>query len=275
MVTEPVYPLAAVGSKRKLLVLVSYIACLFFIFGCFLFLELLDRTIRNKQRAVSLTGAEVIGAYPGIPTLKYRAYTLETNRIATAHICNRLSPYFNSEGRTVIALTSSDPLEGKSHIAEEMATYWSDMGFNVSRINHEVDFNSQSKQYVTAENVDVLLTAESTPSELIILELPAMSVNTVPKGIMKSVDVIVYVVKAGRAWRERDRSFFHTLSEQATPKPVLLCLNRANRLAVEDFTGLLPPLSKRRMFGYKLLQMELTSDKSPDIDKRQNPNKFE
>lgn len=274
VVTEPVYPLAAVGSKRKLLVLVSYIASLFFIFGFFLLIELLDRTIRNKQRAVSLTGAEVIGAYPGIPTLKYRAFTLETNRIATAHICNRLSPYFNSEGRTVIALTSSDPLEGKSHIAEEMATYWSDMGFKVNRINHEVDFNSQSKQYVTAENVDVL-TSESTPSELIILELPALSVNTVPKGIMKSLDVIVYVVKAGRAWRERDRSFLHTLSEQASPKSVLLCLNRANRLAVEDFTGLLPPRSKQRMFGYRLLQMELTSDKSPDIDKGQNPNKFE
>ncbi len=272
VVTEPVFPLAAVGSKRKLLVLVSYIACLFFIFGCFLIIELLDRTIRNKQRAIALTGAEVIGAYPGIPTLKYRAFALETNRIATAHICNRLSPYFNSQGRTVIALISSDPLEGKSHIAEGMTAYWLDMGFKVGRVNHETDFNNQSKHYLTTDNLEFLLTPESASSDLILLELPAMSINTVPKGIINSVDVIVYVVKAGRAWRERDKSFLHTLTVQASPKPVLLCLNRANRLAVEDFTGLLPPQSKQRMFGYKLLQMELTSEKSPDIDKGNSPN---
>jgi len=272
VVTEPVYPLAAVGSKRKILVLVSYIACLFFIMGFFLILELLDRTIRNKQRAVSLTGADVIGAYPGIPTLKYRAFALETNRIATAHICNRLSPLFNSKGQTVIALISSDPQEGKSHLAGEMTSYWIDMGFTVSNINHESDFNSQSKLYVTANTVDVLFTDESKTSDLILLELPALSDNAVPKGIIESIDVIVYIVKAGRAWRERDRSFYHTLVDQAAPRPVLLCLNRASRLAVEDFTGLLPPRSKQRLFEYKLLQMELTSDKSPDIDKGMNPN---
>ncbi len=272
VVTEPIYPLAAVGSKRKLLIFGSLIACLFFILGCFLIIELLDRTIRNKQRAVALTGAEVIGAYPGIPTLKYRAFALETNRIATAHICNRLSPYFNTKGRTVIGIISSDPLEGKSHLADEMAVYWSDMGFKVIKINHESDFDSQSKQYITAANLDFMLTPENSSSDLILLELPAMSINTVPKGIMDSLDVIVFVVKAGRAWRERDRSFLHTLNEQASPKSVLLCLNRANRLAVEDFTGLLPPRSKQRMLGYKLLQMELTSDKSPDIDKGNKHN---
>lgn len=272
VVTEPVYPLAAVGSKRKILVLVSYIACLFFIVGCFLILELLDRTIRNKQRAIALTGADVIGAYPGIPTLKYRAFALETNRIATAHICNRLSPLFNTKGRTVIGLISSDPQEGKSHLAAEMTSYWMDMGFTVSHINHETDFNSQSKLYVTASNATVLFTEKNTSSDLILLELPALSINAVPKGIIESIDVIVYIVKAGRAWRERDKSFYQTIVDQAAPRPVLLCLNRASRLAVEDFTGLLPPRSKQRLFEYKLLQMELTSDKSPDIDKGTSPN---
>ena len=194
VVTEPVYPLAAVGSKRNFLILVSYIACLFFIMGCFLILELLDRTIRNKQRAVALTGAEVIGAYPGIPTLKYRAFALETNRIATAHICNRLSPLFNTKGRTVIGLISSDPQEGKSHLAGEMTAYWMDMGFTVSNINHATDFNSQSKLYVTASNATALFTEESAVSDLILLELPALSVNAVPKGILESIDVIVYIV---------------------------------------------------------------------------------
>jgi uncharacterized protein involved in exopolysaccharide biosynthesis len=272
VVTEPVYPLAAVGSKRKILVLASYIASLFFILGCFLVLELMDRTIRNKQRALSLTGAEVIGAYPGTPTLKYRAFALETNRIATAHICNRIAPYFSNKRRTVVALISSDPMEGKSHLSNEMKSYWSDMGFKVSQLNHQTDFNSQSKTYLTAENVDILLTPEHSTSDLILLELPAMSVNMVPNGIMEALDVVIYVVKAGRAWRERDRSFLHILTEQASPKHVLLCLNKANRLAVEDFTGLLPPYSKRRLFEYKLLQMELTSDKSPDIDKGNTSN---
>jgi len=269
VVTEPIYPLAAVGSKRKLIVLVSYIACLIFIIGCFLLVELLDKTLRDKNRATYLTKAEVIGAYPGIPKFKYRGYAMETNRLATAHICNRLMPHFNPNGTTYVHVVSSDSSEGKSHVTAQMKVYWEEMGFTVAFISHNSDFNCKSKKYLLAKSLDDInpYKSEATPN-IILTEFPALSLNAIPKTLLQSADVILYLVKATRAWRDRDKIFFDLICSQAAPVPVCLCLNNASRLAVEDFTGLLPPYTKQRAWSYKLLQLELTSEKNVNLEKK-------
>jgi hypothetical protein len=268
VVTEPIYPLAAVGSKRKFIILAAYLACFIFIIGCFLIVELLDKTVRDKNRARYLTKADIIGAFPGIPKLKYRGFAMETNRLATAYICNRLMPYFNASGTTIINVVSSEPQEGKTHVSNYLKEYWEEVGFTVSLVSHNTDFNIQSKDFIMARSLDDIYKNDAeTSKNIIILEYPALSQSVIPKMLLQSGQVILYLVKATRAWKDTDKTYLDVLRSQAGKTPIFLCLNHARRFAVEEFTGLLPPYTRQRIFSYKLLQMELTSERSVNIEK--------
>lgn len=271
LVTEPIYPLAAVGSKRKLIILLAFFACLFFIVTAFLIIEWLDKTIRDKHRAAYLTGIPVIGAYPGPLGLKYRGYAKEIHRKASAHICNLLTPNLPVEGQAVISLVSSDNQEGKSHVAVLLKTYWEDLGFKVAYVSHGVDFNPASKDFVKATSMaNVLPTDITSQADIVLIEWPAFSENTIPSALARSAHAYIYVVKSTRAWKDRDVEFLKVLKQQAPTTPVQLCLNWTDKTTLEEFTGLLPPYSKWRIGWYKLLQMELTTEKNVNLEKPAN-----
>jgi uncharacterized protein involved in exopolysaccharide biosynthesis len=267
MVTEPIYPLAAVASKRKLIVLLSYFACLFFIFTAFLIIEWLDKTIRDKHRAAHLTGIQAIGAFPGPLKLKYRRFGMEIHRQASAHVCHQLAPHFPDNGQAIIGLISSDPKEGKTHVAEQLKRYWNDRQYEVCHLAHDVDFNSLDKEYFKARTIGELVPPDQTlEADILLVEWPALSQNAIPSQLARSVNAFVYVVKATRAWKDRDIDFLNVLKQQAGSVPIFVCLNWSNLNSVEDFTGFLPPYTRMRTWWYKLHQMELTSDKPVNID---------
>jgi len=268
VVSQPIYPLAAVPSKRKLIIVLAFFCSLIFIITCFLLVELMDKTIRDKARATSLTKTQVIGAFPGIPKLKHRGYAMETNRRATAYACNRLIQHFNSSGTTIINLLSSNPLEGKSHIAQQFKQYWEELGFDVKLISHNKDFDVNSKEYLMADSFENLCPPENEKKhDIIIIEYPPLSQCSISKKLLQSGNVNLFIVKATRAWRDIDQTFLDMIKSQTSDVPTYLYLNYAQRFAVEDFTGQLPPYTKIRNLSYKLLQMELTPERDQNMEK--------
>jgi uncharacterized protein involved in exopolysaccharide biosynthesis len=268
VVSAPVYPLVAHGSKRKLLILAAFFGSFFFILFCFLIVELLDKTIRDKNRAQYLTKTKVWGAFPGVPTLKHRGFALEDSRRATAYVCNRLLQNIPSSGTKIINILSSEPHEGKTYIANNMKEYMEGLGFAVRYISHDKDFDILSREYLISPDHETLCPPESnTKYDIVLIEYPPLLQGFISGKLLKSGNVNMYITKATRAWREIDQTLLDQIKALDEKIETLIFLNFAERVAVEEFTGQLPPYTKFRNWSYRMLQMELTSERRLNFNK--------
>ena len=74
-ISDASYPLFSDKGKRFLLVVAAFIGSIIFIIGLNLVIELLDRTLRDAERARRLTGMNILGAFTGRNSqLKYRGF---------------------------------------------------------------------------------------------------------------------------------------------------------------------------------------------------------
>lgn len=64
-ISDASYPLFSDKGKRFLLVIAAFIGSIIFIIGLNLVIELLDRTLRDAERARRLTGMNILGAFTG------------------------------------------------------------------------------------------------------------------------------------------------------------------------------------------------------------------
>jgi len=267
VVAPPIYPLAAAGTKRKLIVIVSFFGSIVFILGVFLLLEILDKTIRDKDRAKRLTKAKVLGAFPGNLGLSHRGYAKENSRIASNFTCNMLQNHFVNNGPTFINLISIESREGRSFLAENFREYWEEKGLNVQVLSYETDFDTESRKYLTADSMDVLYKPNPKfQPDVVLIEYPALRRNNIPKAFLQLAQVNLLIVKATRAWKESDQEYLDELTVQSKTTPVFLYINFAQKFAVEDFTGQLPPYTKIRKRIYELLNLGLTADRNRNIE---------
>ena len=267
VVAPPIYPLAAAATKRRLIVFVSFFGSLIFILGYFLLLELLDRTVRDKDRARRLTKADVLGAFPGDLNLSHRNYTKEHHRIASAYACNMLQNYFVSHGPTYINLISIENGEGKSFIAENLKDYWEEKGLTIQIVSYETDYDPESRRFLMGEKIeDLYRPATKTQPDVVLIEYPSLQDCTTPKAFLQQAQVNLFIVKATRSWKGSDQLIFNKVNSQADKTPVFVFLNFAQKFAVEDFTGQLPPYTRYRKRMYELLNLGLTAERNKNIE---------
>lgn len=259
IVTPAIYPLGALASKRKMLIIASFLGCFIFIVCCFLIVELLDKTVRDKFRGNELTNTPVISAVPGASKLKHRGFALEINRKSIGFLCNRILQNIAEKKPVIINIVSSESGEGKTFIAEKISDHFSDLGLKVNYVSHNKDYDYQSKEYILT-NQNLICSLIDKESDIIIVEYPSLNVAALPKCTFINGSINLFIVNATRAWKEVDQMMLDQV-KNITEIKTYIVLNNAERIAVEDFTGQLPPYTKYRKLLYKLLQFELTSGK--------------
>lgn len=259
IVTPAIYPLGALASKRKIFVIAAFIGCFIFIVCCFLIIELLDKTVRDKFRGNKLTDTTVLSAIPGASKLKHRGFALEIKRKSIGFLCNRILQNITDKRPVIINIISSESGEGKTFVAEGILEHFEEMNFKVKYISHNKDFNYLSKDYILSGK-DSFCSYIDGEYEIIIIEYPPLNVSALPKCAFENGSINLYLVRATRAWKDLDQILLDQVKEVSEAKTFVI-INKAERIAVEDFTGQLPPFTKYRKLQYKLLQFELTSDK--------------
>jgi len=182
VVSPPEYPLTDNGRKRLLYIICAFIGSIIFITGFSLLVELIDRTLRDAYRSRRLTGLPVIAAFNGTNNLKYRGFLKACNRRAAAYACQQINGYLQPNRATIINLLSIEEREGKSFLAKYFAQYWESEGLHVRIVNHDIDFEKESKSYVQAQQLSdfwQLNDAEQQP-DIILVEYPALCHYDVP-----------------------------------------------------------------------------------------------
>lgn len=257
-ISEPTYPLFSDKSKRMLLIIAAFIGSLVFIIGLNLIVELLDRTLRDVERARRLTNMNILGAFTSNQQLKYRGFIKACNRISAAYACNRLIQYLNKDRTLYINILSIENKEGKSFVSQYLIDSWEEMGFNVKYLIAGKDFPIDAK-YLSSSDLKPYYIEDNNLIDIVVLEYPAIKNNSLPVDLLNQSDVNILIANARRVWKNSDDEYVKYLNNMAQGKPLFLYLNNASREAVEDFTGQLPPETSIRSLSNRIIYMGLTA----------------
>ncbi len=259
VMNPPLFPLTSSPTARRMILLATLLGTLLLTIGYHLIVELLDRTLRDKMRTERITGSNVLGAFPRESKLRYRRYNKAIDEMAIKQLSTNILPYFDGKEQRILNLLSTEEMDGKSHIGLALEEYWNSLGLNVRRITHDEDFLSEDSQYVQANSI-IDICHDLSSDEIAIVEYPALKNNPLSPSLLNEASLNLMVVRANRTWKDTDQLQYKRLLDVKEEKvPLEFYLTQAEREAVQDFTGQLPPYTQFKNFEYKIFQLGLTA----------------
>ncbi|MCR4602499.1 MAG: hypothetical protein K5683_03050 [Prevotella sp.] len=257
----PVFPLNAQPTNRMMILLGAFMLTFFMTALYFFIIEMLDRTLRDRMRSERITKVPVMGCYPKESTMRYRRFNKTISDMALKQLSKALLPYFKQGQQNVLNLLSTDSGNGKSHIAEELENYWLSIGLQVRRFTYDEDFLADDSRYILAKDIKDIC-PDIMPEEIAIIEYPNLDDNSISPDLLNMGTVNLMVTRANRTWKDVDQKALKELEarlDEEHKKTLFMYLTEAQRYAVEEFVGQLPPYTKFNNFVYRISQLGLTA----------------
>ena len=259
MLNPPMFPLNAQSTNRLMLLLGAFMLTFILTALYFFIIELLDRTLRDRMRSERITEIPVIGCFPKESNLRYRRFNKTISDMALRQLSKALLPRFQEGQQNVLNLLSTDAANGKSYIAQELENYWVSIGLQVRRLTYDEDFLAEDSRYIMAKDIKDLC-PDIQPNEIAIIEYPNLDDNSISSALLNMGTVNLMVTRANRTWKDVDQKALKELQSRLKNQDSLfMYLTEAQRYAVEEFVGQLPPYTKFNNFVYRMSQLGLTA----------------
>ena len=259
VLNPPMFPMNAQPTNRMMILLGAFMLTFIFTALYFFIVELLDRTLRDRMRSERITKIPVMGCFPKESNLRYRRYNKTISDMALRQLSKSLLPHFKEGQQNVLNLLSTDAQNGKSYLAQELQNYWISIGLQVRLLTYDEDFLAEDSRYIMAKDIKDLC-PDLLPNEIAIIEYPNLDDNSISPALLNMGTVNLLVTRANRTWKDVDQKALKELEAQLENKDSLyMYLTEAQRYAVEEFVGQLPPYTRFNNFVYRLSQMGLTA----------------
>ena len=259
VLNPPMFPMNAQPTNRLMILLGAFLLAFIMTALYFFIIELLDRTLRDRMRSERITKIPVMGCFPKESTLRYRRFNKTIADMALRQLSKSLLPHFKEGQQNVLNLLSTDAGNGKSYIAQELENYWISIGLQVRRLTYDEDFLAEDSRFIMAKDIKDIC-PDILPNEIAIIEYPNLDDNSIPPALLNMGTVNLMVTRANRTWKDVDQKALKELQAQLEDKNTLyMYLTEAQRYAVEEFVGQLPPYTKFNNFVYRMSQMGLTA----------------
>lgn len=259
VLNPPMFPMNAQPTNRMMILLGAFLLTFALTAMYFFIIELLDRTLRDRMRSERITKIPVMGCFPKESTLRYRRFNKTIADMALRQLSKSLLPHFKEGQQNVLNLLSTDAANGKSYIAQELENYWISIGLQVRRLTYDEDFLAEDSRFILANDIKDIC-PDILPNEIAIIEYPNLDDNSVPSSLLNMGTVNLMVTRANRTWKDVDQKALKELNERLENKGSLfMYLTEAQRYAVEEFVGQLPPYTRFNNFVYRISQMGLTA----------------
>ena len=129
----------------------------------------------------------------------------------------------------------------------------------VRRLTYDEDFLAEDSRFILAKDIKDIC-PDIMPNEIAIVEYPNLDDNSISPALLNMGTVNLLVTRANRTWKDVDQKALKELNERLEDKNTLfMYLTEAQRYAVEEFVGQLPPYTKFNNFIYRMSQMGLTA----------------
>ena len=259
ILNPPMFPMNAQPTNRMMVLLGAFMLTFLFTAMYFFIIELLDRTLRDRMRSERITKIPVLGCYPKESNLRYRRYNKTISDMALRQLSKSLLPHFKEGQQNVLNLLSTDAANGKSFLAQELQNYWISIGLQVRLLTYDEDFLAEDSKYIMAKDIKDLC-PDLLPNEIAIVEYPNLDDNSISPALLNMGTINLMVTRANRTWKDVDQKALKELQAQLENKDTLyMYLTEAQRYAVEEFVGQLPPYTRFNNFVYRISQMGLTA----------------
>ena len=259
VLNPPMFPMNAQPTNRLMILLGAFLLTFVLTAMYFFIIELLDRTLRDRMRSERITKIPVLGCFPKESSLRYRRYNKTINSMALRQLSKALLPHFKEGQQNVLNLLSTDASNGKSYLAQELQNYWISIGLQVRLLTYDEDFLAEDSKYIMAKDIKDLC-PDLLPNEIAIVEYPNLDDNSISSALLNSGTVNLMVTRANRTWKDVDQKALKELQSQLEDQSTLyMYLTEAQRYAVEEFVGQLPPYTRFNNFVYRISQMGLTA----------------
>lgn len=216
VVDPPYLPLKANSSKRKILIIVGFLAGFIVVLAIILTNSLLNKTLQEPLRAKKLIGLPILSIYPLLKN--------PSDFIARANlrmVQQLLSVINETEKPAIIGITSVEKGEGKSTIASIWENELKRLGFVVSRR--------------TQLNEDPITQKEG----IVLVEMPPLEDMIMKKGMSPELTHVFLICRANRVWRKMDKTLLE-LFAKVVPLPLIPVLNGVETDFAEDYIGEVP-----------------------------------
>ena len=259
VLNPPMFPMNAQPTNRMMILLGAFMLTFLLTAMYFFIIELLDRTLRDRMRSERITKIPVMGCFPKESNLRYRRYNKTISDMALRQLSKSLLPHFKEGQQNVLNLLSTDAANGKSYLAQELQNYWISIGLHVRLLTYDEDFLAEDSKYIMAKDVKDLC-PDLMPNEIAIIEYPNLDDNSISPALLNTGTINLLVTRANRTWKDVDQKALKELQAQLENKDSLyMYLTEAQRYAVEEFVGQLPPYTRFNNFVYRISQMGLTA----------------
>ena len=259
ILNPPMFPMNAQPTNRMMILLGAFLLTFALTALYFFIIELLDRTLRDRMRSERITKVPVMGCFPKESTLRYRRFNKTIADMALRQLSKSLLPHFKEGQQNVLNLISTDAGNGKSYIAQELENYWISIGLQVRRLTYDEDYLAEDSRFIMAKDIKDIC-PDILPNEIAIIEYPNLDDNSVPPALLNMGTINLLVTRANRTWKDVDQKALKELQSQLEDQNTLfMYLTEAQRYAVEEFVGQLPPYTKFNNFVYRISQMGLTA----------------
>ncbi len=259
VLNPPMFPMNAQPTNRMMILLGAFFLAFLLTAMYFFIVELLDRTLRDRMRSERITKVPVMGCFPKESTLRYRRFNKTIADMALRQLSKSLLPHFKEGQQNVLNLISTDAGNGKSYIAQELESYWISIGLQVRRLTYDEDYLAEDSRFIMAKGIKDIC-PDILPNEIAIIEYPNLDDNAIPPTLLNMGTVNLMVTRANRTWKDVDQKALKEVESQLENKNSLfMYLTEAQRYAVEEFVGQLPPYTKFNNFVYRMSQMGLTA----------------
>ena len=259
VLNPPMFPMNAQPTNRMMILLGAFLLTFALTALYFFIIELLDRTLRDRMRSERITKVPVMGCFPKESTLRYRRFNKTIADMALRQLSKSLLPHFKEGQQNVLNLISTDAGNGKSYIAQELENYWISIGLQVRRLTYDEDYLAEDSRFIMAKDIKDIC-PDILPNEIAIIEYPNLDDNSVPPALLNMGTINLLVTRANRTWKDVDQTALKELQSQLEDQNTLyMYLTEAQRYAVEEFVGQLPPYTKFNNFVYRISQMGLTA----------------
>ena len=259
VLNPPLFPMNAQPTNRLMILLGAFLVTFLLTAMYFFIIELLDRTLRDRMRSERITKIPVMGCFPKESTLRYRRFNKTIADMALRQLSKALLPHFKEGQQNVLNLISTDAANGKSYLAQELENYWISIGLQVRRLTYDEDFLAEDSRFIMANDIKDIC-PDILPNEIAIIEYPNLDDHSIPPALLNMGTVNLMVTRANRTWKDVDQKALKELQSQLKDQNTLfMYLTEAQRYAVEEFVGQLPPYTKFNNFVYRMSQMGLTA----------------
>jgi uncharacterized protein involved in exopolysaccharide biosynthesis len=224
VVDEPSFPLDALPSKRKLLLVAAFLGGLILVLGFAFITEFLNNGIRSAEGAETITGMTVAGAIPDKNNKLVTKYPDILTR-AVNYTSLSLESVINGHDAAKVSVVSSDNAEGKSTFIELIQNHWN--------------------------------TLENPPSAQL-TEHEAQRSGKFSIRDIKNADLVVWIVVANQAWGPSQKRMLNLLKESGV-KEIRIVVNGMHTYWLDTLIGELPiKRNPIRKFMKRLAKLEFS-----------------